>query len=411
MDRPFKGAKFVTLDLLLVIILVLVAAAVLIPWGLQSRSEEKVSEESAYHQRRVLLSFGDGADHEQVIKAWGGEITRRFEPIGVYEVRTPSGIFAPQAVESLLALSGVARVEPDYKSPVTESPEPSRAGGRWGFEKVNAATAWSYTLGTRDVVLAVLDTGLDTQHSKVIYRTIQGHSVLKSPEESPIPYHDLHGRGTHLTAIAGGAGPLQMTGLAQNVRLLPIQTHNEQGQHYRSDLIAGLLWLALWAEDNPERRIVALIQGGWKYESEFLHQAVNLLQEKGVLLICGAGDLGSTEKIYPAAIEGVMAVGAIDAQDRKTATSNYGDWVNLAAPGDDIYSAMPGGGYGFASGTDQAAAFVAGAAALVWSLNNSLTVNEVQDILLASARSVEEGAIKWKILDAGKALELTSELD
>jgi len=405
-ERPFKQTKFVTFDLLLVLVLLLVGGAVLIPWGFADR-EDDVEPVEIYHPRRILVEFQTERNPEDIIKAWGGRIEAAWETIELYLVRMPAGIATSQALESLLAMGGIRQVEPDFLSISAPVPSPARTGGRWGLDKTSAAQAWEITMGHPDVVIAVMDTGLDTQHSKVINRVLDGFSPLLDEDEVPIPYHDDHGRGTHIAAIAAGGGLERMRGIAPETSFIGIKTHDSQARHYRADLIGGLVWLGHWADENPDKRIIALMDGGWRFESPFLEKAVKFAQERGILLVTGSGDMGSEEKFFPAAFPGVLTVAAIDPQGRLTDFSNFGQWVDLAAPGKDVFSAVTGGGYGYWDGTAVAAAYAAGVAALLWSEKMDLSPQEIKEILKETSNVDPEleGKIIGGILNAAKAME------
>ncbi len=410
MERPFKQSKFVTFDLLLVLVLLIVGGAVLIPWGFADRDDPEDKIE-IYHPKRILVEFQTERKPEDIIKAWGGSIETAWPDIDLYLVRMPVGIATSQALESLLAMGGIREVEPDFLGASAPTPSPARTGGRWGLEKIRAAEAWEVTRGTSDVVIAVMDTGLDTQHPKIINRVLEGFSPLVDEEEVPIPYHDDHGRGTHIAAISAAGDIERMRGVAPEASLVGIKTHDGEARHYRADLIGGLVWLGKWAKANPDKRVIALMDGGWRFQSPFLERAVKFAQDAGILLIAGSGDMGSEEKFFPAAYPGVLTVAAINPQDRLTDFSNFGQWVDIAAPGEDIFSAVTGGGYGYWDGTAVAAAYAAGVAALLWSEKPDLSPQEISDIIKTTSRSAAglEDKISAGILDAQRAMEKLKE--
>lgn len=401
MGRSKKGNRIFTLELLLVVVLVFIGAMILIPWGVTEREKED-EEQEYYHPRRILVEFKEEKDPHEVMKVWGGSIIRKMPYLDLYKVRTPAGLAVPQAAESLMALGGVKRLEPDFLAPGFQAPEETMEGNRWGLEAIAAQEAWKYSKGDPMVVIAVIDTGVDSEHPKVIHRVLNGFSPLVRDPDVPIPYHDTHGRGTHVTGVAAGSDGVHMVGVAPQVSIVSIKTHDQKGGHYRGDLLEGLLWLSEWIRVWDEQRVIALMCGGYRYESPFLQMALNRLQEQGVVLIAGAGDQGGDQRMYPAAAENVLAVGAVDEAGKRTSFSNYGPWVPLAAPGKEIYSSIPGGGYGMASGTSQAAAYAAGTAALIWSRYPNLLAQEIQEGLVETAISAPG---EWGMLNALRAME------
>jgi thermitase len=128
-----------------------------------------------------------------------------------------------------------------------------------------------------------------------------------------------------------------------------------------------------WAADNGAK-VINMSLGGYSASST-VQDAVNYAWGKGVVLVAAAGNDNTTSKLYPAAYDNVIAVAATDRNDRKASFSNYGDWVDIGAPGASILSTTPdhrsriwgrGVKYAYGSGTSMATPFVAGVAGLVW---------------------------------------------
>ena len=410
MERPFKQSRFVTFDLLLVLVLLLVGGAVLIPWGFADR-EDPEDEVEIYHPGRIMVEFQTEREPEDIIKAWGGSIEEAWPAIDRYLVRMPVGIATSQALESLLAMGGIRQVEPDFLGASAPEPTPARTGGRWGLDRIQAPSAWEISRGDPRVIIAVMDTGIDTQHPKIIDRVIGGYSPLVDEEEVPIPFHDDHGRGTHLAAVAAGGGTERMRGIAPKASFIGVKTHDSEARHYRADLISGLLWLSDWARSHPEWRVIAVMDGGWRFYSSFLEEAVDYALDSGILLVAGSGDLGLEEEIFPASLPGVLTVAATCPGDQLCDFSNWGQWVDLAAPGKDVFSAVTGGGYGYWDGTAVAAAYTAGVAALLWAEKPDLNSEEIKDILKQSSRPIPDlkEKISGGLLDAGAALKKMKE--
>jgi subtilisin family serine protease len=116
-----------------------------------------------------------------------------------------------------------------------------------------------------------------------------------------------------------------------------------------------------------------------------LQSAVNYAWNKGLIIVASAGNYSTSTPYYPAAFSNVLGVSALSPSGSPSSFSNYGNWIKLAAPGEQVYTTMIGGSYGYGSGTSVSSPIVAGAAALVFSLNPSLTNAQVFQLLTANA--------------------------
>ncbi|MBE0481572.1 MAG: carboxypeptidase regulatory-like domain-containing protein [Dehalococcoidia bacterium] len=144
-------------------------------------------------------------------------------------------------------------------------------------------------------------------------------------------------------------------------------------------------------------------------ESTTLENAINYAWNKGVVVVTAAGNNGSTSAFYPAYYSATIAVAATDYVDKLPSWSNYGDWVDVAAPGNSIYSTLENGGYGYKSGTSMAAPHVAGLAGLVFSLaadgnGNSRTNDEVRAIIEANCDDIGISGIGGGRVNAYRAV-------
>lgn len=236
-------------------------------------------------------------------------------------------------------------------SPLTAAEVPALA---WHLGAVQATAAWERAQG-RGIVVAVLDTGMDLGHPEFAGRVLPGldagtgEAIAPGSDQSE---GDVH--GTHVAALAVGGS----VGTAPQARLLPVRIFTPD---YVGDFkVAQAL---RWSVDNGAK-VVNLSFAGAAY-SYVLHDAVNYALERGVIVVAAAGNQGGTAQAYPAALPGVLAVGAANGRGEPASFSNRGPWVNIYAPGVRIYSAVPGGGYGLLSGTSMAAPIVAGLAALL----------------------------------------------
>jgi len=295
---------------------------------------------------------------------------------------------------------------------IDPAPPPAPESYPWGLQMIDVPAVhqrWPGLWGT-GVMVAILDTGVDPGHPELSPRIIGGYNALAGGGSSA----DDNGHGTHMAGIIAAAlnSPLHagITGVAPQTIILPVKVLNQDGAGYLSDVINGLQWIY-----NNGSPLVINMSLGFSTGSPALQQAIQALYNSGVIMVASAGnrcaqspgqdegggdcqggpalvcDPAQTAVRYPAAYPEVMAVVATDFYDNVTAYSLSGPQVAVAAPGGSkatgirILSTTTGGGYGWSSGTSQAAAHVTGAVALALQLQPGLSFEEVLSVLQTTA--------------------------
>jgi subtilisin family serine protease len=148
---------------------------------------------------------------------------------------------------------------------------------------------------------------------------------------------------------------------------------------------------------------------GTTQESDLLEDVIEEAAEDGVLVIAAAGNFGSRQETYPAADECALAITSIGPTDVRSKFANYGSWVDLAAPGESIYSSFPVDGYAWWSGTSMAAPFVTGQAALLLGYDPSLELEDLADLMGGTAHPLDSSRqARRSLLGAGKIDVLAS---
>jgi hypothetical protein len=312
----------------------------------------------------------------------------RVETLGRLQIerwRVPEG--RELEIAALLsALPGVEYAEPDYEVHIHIVPNDTLYTQQWAHPKINSPAAWDITTGDASVIVAILDTGVDLNHPEFQGRLVPG---FKPGGGSP---DDDHGHGTHVAGIVAAAGNngTGVAGMAWQVSIMPIKVLDASGNGTHGGIAVGMDWAI-----RHGARILNLSLGG-TVPSSTLQNAVQEAHDAGVLVIASAGNCGGTnysnngctsmnQPVYPAAYDQVIAVAATDYLDNRASYSNQGSYVDIAAPGSSILSTIPGGGYGNTSGTSQAAPFVSGLAALLWSVDPARTADEVKHIIQNTA--------------------------
>ena len=227
-----------------------------------------------------------------------------------------------------------------------------------------------------DVVVAVLDTGVDP-HPELEDALLPGYSAL--PGWDPADTTDVFGHGTHVAGTIGADAGSSVEGVAAGVRILPVKVLDDMGWGWWDWIASGVVW----ATDHGADVINMSIGGA--YEDEVLGASIAYAREHGVTVVAAAGNANTSDPSYPAAFPGVVGVSAVDAQQAKADFSNYGDYVDVAAPGVDITSTVPGGELDTWSGTSMASPHVAGVAALVTAVAPNLSPDDVELALEGSA--------------------------
>lgn len=360
-------------------------------------------------QVRLGVELRRGADPRAVAQAvggLGGAPVRRLDRFHHLSVEVPPAA-ADQVTAALRQRSDVAGVAPAVTYTAAYVPnDPSWAAQQAYLDAVAAPAAWDVTRGSAAVRVAVVDSGVDVNHPDLAGKVVGKYNSIAGAVTSDVT--DVLGHGTHVAGIAAAASDngigVAGTGLAAS--LLAVKAGDTA--FVDSDIAAGIQWATDHGAD-----VINLSLGGGS-SSAVLDQAVQYAQSHGVLVVAAAGNDGATTPSYPAALPGVVAVGATDAAGGRASFSNHGDWVTLAAPGVNLYSTVPtagsemepapSDGYQHLSGTSMATPVVAGAAALLLAAAPSLTADQVKQSLVSTAHGYQGLGLGTGQVDLAAAL-------
>ncbi len=275
---------------------------------------------------------------------------------------------------------------------------------QWALEQIGVPTLWQITNGDPDIIIAILDTGIDRYHEELDGKIMEEVNFTDSPT-----VNDLHGHGTHIAGIivASLNNNKGIAGFAPECRLMNVKVADDTGKCRAKDITEGIIWAA----DNGADIInisLELVE-----PSAELEAAIDYAWNKGVIIIAAAGNDGSNLPVYPAFYETSIAVSALRQDDSLAPISNYGDWVDVAAPGFDIYSTLPGDNYGYKSGTSFAAAYTSGLAALLFDIvidinGNGRLNDEVREVLESGCYKISVTGVGFGRIDAANSLKLAS---
>lgn len=244
---------------------------------------------------------------------------------------------------------------------------------QWNLPITETNRGWKLSKGSNDVIVGVVDTGVDLSHPDLKGRLLKGYNVI-APDEEPI---DDVGHGTHVAGIISanvnnGEG---IAGMMWGGKILPVKALDKSGSGTTYSVAQGIIWAA----DNGAK-VINLSLGNYA-DAQFLHEAIKYAYDKDVVLVAATGNDNTERPGYPAAYPEVLSVSATDYNLNKASFSNYGDYVDVVAPGESIASTYPDNQYAALSGTSMASPHVAALAALIRSVNPELRNTEVMDII------------------------------
>jgi len=264
----------------------------------------------------------------------------------------------------------VKYVEPNFKFQAYVVPNDPHWPQQWGPQKMEADWAWNTTVGSNNVLVAIVDTGIDYTHPDLAANYVPLGYDWVNNDTDPM---DDDGHGTHCAGIIAAElnNGIGIAGLAQ-VKIMAEKVFPNTGSG-SSD------WIANGIIDATDKGadIISMSFGSCFY-SETLYNAVKYAYGKGVLLVAATGNDAISGTFYPAYFKEVVAVTATDPNDAPASFTNFGTWVELAAPGVHIYSTVLNNSYAYRGGTSMAAPHVSGVAALIWSQFPGMTRDQVR---------------------------------
>ncbi len=279
--------------------------------------------------------------------------------------------------------TAVAYAEPNYRRSVsaTTPNDPDYASSQWNLRTTRADAAWDITRGSTSGIIAVIDTGVSVSHPDLAGKIVAGYDFIDNDSDPT----DLNGHGTHVAGIAAAItnNGVGVAGMDWNARLMPVRVLDAAGNGYDSDIASGIVWAA-----DHGAKVINMSLGGASSYPQTMQSAIDYAYGKGVMIVAAAGNTPG-ELTYPAACNHVVAVAATDSADNRASFSNYGSFVDVAAPGVNIIStfwtAGNGNTYGQGSGTSMASPLVAGLAALLTELYPTWTPDQVTSRIEATA--------------------------
>jgi subtilisin family serine protease len=309
--------------------------------------------------------------------------------------------------------------EPLYVRKVTDTPNDTYFSKQYFLSKIEIEKAWDITKGNANIILAIVDTGVDWNHEDLAGHIWQNDDPINGVDDDNNGYiDDIHGwdfggidgtpdndpkedaptHGTHVAGIAAAVtnNSKGVAGAGYNLTIMPVKTtRHDVGDR---SIVFGYQGI-IYAADNGAD-IINCSWGGSGY-SRAEQEIINYAIAKGVVIIASAGNDGKNDVLFPAAYKGVLSVGNTDSEDKISTSSNYGYKLDVCAPGTSIYSTWQSNTYTFLSGTSMSSPLIAGVAGLVIDKYPDYTPLQIIEQIRSNADNIDA-------LNSGKEFMLGS---
>lgn len=343
----------------------------------------------------VKLNPASGVTINTINGAYG---TTTLQPLlnsgGIYLLQAPATMNTLELIEQMAGDARLNYAEPNFYGELPEGgsrskwawagSDPAPIGAQYAATMLQLSTAHQLSRGDQ-VTVAVLDTGIQLDHPRLAARlTTARYDFI---DDDAVPDEDfanldrngdglvdaIAGHGTHVAALISLVAP--------EAQIMPLRVLDANGRGNVFLIAEAIVYASQHGAD------VINLSLGAHTRSRLLGEVITAATTThNALVVAAAGNLNSTELMFPAAEEAALAVTAIDRNQQKADFANYGPWVDIAAPGDEIYSAFPIDGYLYWSGTSMATPFIAGQAALLASRYPALTAGELRRCILTTAQ-------------------------
>lgn len=312
-----------------------------------------------------------------------------------------------QRVEELIRLmEGIKGVEYAEKVPLDKlflTPNDPSYSSQWGLAKINAPGAWDFFSAGSTIVIAIVDDAVQRSHPDLqpnlwvnpgeipnnnvdddgngYIDDINGYDV-GSNDNNPDPPSSSYGHGTHVAGIASARSNngVGVASIGFSCKLMCVKATNTASSI--SNGYGGIVYAAA-----SGAKVINCSWGG-PGASTTGQNVINYAWNKGCIIVAAAGNDNVSTPFYPAAYNNVIAVASTSSSDAKSSFSNYGTWIDIAAPGSNIFSTTVNSSYGNMSGTSMASPMVAGLVGLMWSLNPGLPRASIINCLTSTATNI-----------------------
>jgi hypothetical protein len=375
---------------------------------------------------RIIVRFA-GEEPRKLCELAGFQILREMPEIDYAVVQVPWGQ-VDESITLFQQLGWAKEAYPDRAYRLAYTPNDPLFPLQWNLHRMQLPLAWDWTRGRPEVVVAVLDTGVDYNHPELAPNLwVNSAEVPNNGVDDDqngliddylgydFAYNDSdpaddHGHGTACAGIVAAAGDnnLQIAGVAYNCRIMCVKIGLSNGYSYDSMFAPAVIYAA---------QMGAKVQSISYFSDDLtpaLRAATDYAWNQGSLLVVAAGNYNEPLPLYPAGYDRAVGVAASTSADRKASFSNMGSWVDVAAPGVGIYATSWGGGYTSSfAGTSAAAPNAAGVAALLWSWMPNARIETIREALEYSSEPIPDPAVgvyvNYGLVNANRALQYLRE--
>lgn len=406
-------------------------------------------EKGQYVEGEILVKFRQRQmSYEALHRAMGGSVIKRFKMFPELEhVRLPKGVSVKEGIIRYMSDPLVEYAEPNYIRKISKTPNDPYFNQQWSLfnsgqpgSDIKATYAWDINTGGSDVIIAVLDTGMDYNHPDLIsnrwinngeipdngidddgngkiddrfgwdfttcakFDPVAGIcSTPKVEDNNPL---DDNGHGSHVSGIIGASGNngSGIAGVMWNVRLMPLKILNTDGEGSIADEISALDYVVIMKGRGVNIRAINASFGGGTY-SQSEYDAISRVNTAGIIFVAAAGNEGSDNDVTPSYpgnynLPNIISVAATDQKDNLATFSNYGiNTVHVAAPGVYILSTTLSG-LGYGSGTSMATPHVTGLVGLLYSQYPEFSFQQIKSTILRYVDKIS--SLSGKIMSEGR---------
>lgn len=401
------------------------SASAYIPGKVLVKVKSKYRE--TFQQGRTAVRSAQGLHQVRPISTGKGQThtarAQAFKPvidISLYfEISFDPSIPVEDFIAGLYADGQVEIAEPVYRQRMTVTPNDPSIGSQYYLSKVKAMEAWDITQGDEDMIIAIIDSGVDIDHPDLVSQMYINDDPVNGIDDDDNGYIDDYrgwdfsgadtlnafdpdfvgdndpaiykngpgfGHGTQVGACASAStnDGVGVAGVGYKTRLMFIKHYADNqpasDRNYSSNLYLGVQYAA----DNGAK--VINCSWGSTYRSQIYQDIItHVTLDQGCLVVAAAGNENVSTPLYPASYDYVLSAASTDQNDKRSSFSNYGSTVDITAPGTAIFTAQYDNGYGSTSGTSFSSPITAGAAALVWSVHPEYTPLQVAEQLRVTA--------------------------
>lgn len=365
-----------------------------------------VKAQDVFIPDELIIKLEEGAniiDIEGELAEDALAIVDSISELNLYVIKVP--VEELQNLRNSLSLNpNFQYVDKNYIVRANAIPNDSLFNTQTHFSLIDTQLAWDTETGDPDVVIAVLDSGVEATHEDLAGKVLTGCSTLGGFNENSCGTNtndiDGHGSGVSGTAAAQTNNGTGVAGICWGCQILPVKVLGDNGTGTVIDTLQGIMFARNYALNNPTKKVIINMSlgrncdPGGTFPDE--QTAIDLAWNAGVLLVTSAGNSGNSLLQCPAAAANMIAVSATDNNDGLSDFSSFGNFVDIAAPGGNlspfqfIYNVEGNTGDGYTGwvGTSFSSPIVAGLAGLIWSANMSLTNEEVDQILRNTAENI-----------------------